>query len=172
MASYLWKKKVQEPEVQLSARDARVLEIYTRRMKKFDEMIKLCCCWVGYDVLLEFIPIFGKVISLCFALSLYRLACQCELPRSIKRRMLYHVSIDFLLGLIPILGILLDMLYRAHSKNARILRRFLYERARQGANKAEAAALNVEREPGHNNLSDPTSVLMEKDRQTEISKSN
>lgn len=47
---------------------------------------------------IEFIPIFGKVISLYFALSLYRLACQCDLPRSIKRRMLYHVSIDFLVS--------------------------------------------------------------------------
>lgn len=164
--------KVQEPEVVLPERDALVLEKYTRRMKKFDEMIKVCCCWVGYDVLLEFIPIFGKVISLYFALSLYRLACQCELPRSIKRRMLYHVSIDFLLGLIPILGILLDMLYRAHSKNARILRRFLYERAKLGASKAESAALNVGKGQQDANLSDPTSVLMEKDRQTQISESN
>ena len=117
MSNYLWKKKVQEPEIQLPERDARVLEKYTHKMKKFDEMIKVCCCWIGYDVLLgklmcfisclrhspsslskEFIPIFGKVISLYFALSLYRLACQCDLPRSIKRRMLYHVSIDFLVS--------------------------------------------------------------------------
>lgn len=103
--------------------------------------------------------------------------------------MLYHVSIDFLvsfpsrikahitkqaqkLGLIPILGILLDMLYRAHSKNARILRRFLYERARQGANKAESAALNVGKEHEDTHLSDPTSVLMEKDQQNQLSKTN
>lgn len=57
------------------------------------------------------------------------------------------------------------MLYRAHSKNARILRRFLYERARQGAAKAETAALNVGVGEGKQALSDPTSVLMEKDRQ-------
>lgn len=64
------------------------------------------------------------------------------------------------------------MLYRAHSKNARILRRFLYERAREGAIKAEAAALNVGKGQEDTNLSDPTSVLMEKDRQTQIPKSN
>jgi hypothetical protein len=52
MSNILWRKKVAEPEIQLSERDARVLDIYTRRMKKFDEMIKICCCWVGYDVLL------------------------------------------------------------------------------------------------------------------------
>lgn len=64
------------------------------------------------------------------------------------------------------MGILLDMLYRAHSKNTRILRRFLYERARQGATKAESAALRVGKEDdGKHHLSEPTSVLMEKDRQ-------
>lgn len=58
MNTYLWKKKVQEPEVVLPERDALVLEKYTRRMKKFDEMIKVCCCWVGYDVLLGMLCFF------------------------------------------------------------------------------------------------------------------
>jgi hypothetical protein len=61
------------------------------------------------------------------------------------------------------------MLYRAHSKNARILRRFLYERARQGATKAETAALDVGKQAGQ--LSEPTSVLMERDRQNQLSNS-
>lgn len=73
--------------------------------------------------------------------------------------------------MIPILGILLDMLYRAHSKNARILRRFLYERAKQGSKKAESAALNVGKAQ-HESLSDPTSILMEKDRQIQAAKNN
>jgi hypothetical protein len=64
------------------------------------------------------------------------------------------------------------MLYRAHSKNARILRRFLYERAKLGVSKAESAALNVGKGQEDANLSDPTSVLMEKDRQAQISESN
>ncbi|KAG2232145.1 hypothetical protein BDF21DRAFT_416652 [Thamnidium elegans] len=168
MTDLIWKKKVIVPEVELPERDRLVLDRYNRRVKRFDEVVKVCCCWVGYDLLLELIPIFGKVISLIFALSLFRLACQCGLPRSIKRRMLYHISIDFLLGLIPILGILLNMLYRAHSKNARILSRFLQERARQGETKAEESALKVAR--GHESLSDPTSVLMERDRRQQNTK--
>ncbi|KAI8331101.1 hypothetical protein BD560DRAFT_415979 [Blakeslea trispora] len=162
MSNYLWSKKAVEPEVQLPERDAYVLEKYTARMKRFDEMVKICCCWIGYDILLEFIPVVGKVISLMYALSMYRLACQCDLPRSIKRRMLYHISIDFLLGLIPILGILLDMLYRAHSKNARILRRFLYERARNNASKAEDIALQTETQQ---DLTGPSNTMLRRDRQ-------
>ncbi|CAO3592256.1 unnamed protein product [Absidia cylindrospora] len=62
---------------------------------------------------------------------MYRLACQANLPKALRRRMLYHISVDFLLGLIPILGILLDALYRAHSKNTKLLRKYLYQRARE-----------------------------------------
>lgn len=52
MSSYIWKKKVNEPEVILPARDQEVLDKYTRRMKRFDECIKVCCCWIGWDLLL------------------------------------------------------------------------------------------------------------------------
>ncbi|KAI8987743.1 hypothetical protein BDF20DRAFT_286790 [Mycotypha africana] len=155
-----WKKRT-VPE--LPERDQIVLDEYTRKMKKYEEMIKICCCWIGYDVLFEFIPVVGKVISLGFAISMFRLACQCELPTSVKRRMLYHITVDFLIGLIPILGFFLTMLYRAHSKNARILRKFLYERARQGAAKAEKEALKIGHGNEHIPLSEPTDKIMERD---------
>ncbi|SAL96554.1 hypothetical protein [Absidia glauca] len=122
---------VHRPLLTLPKRDQYILDKYTRRMKAYDEMFYVCCCWIGYDVLLDFIPVVGKVISLSFSLSMYRLACQADLPKKLRRRMLYHISVDFLLGLIPILGILLDALYRAHSKNTKLLRRYLYDRARQ-----------------------------------------
>jgi hypothetical protein len=97
LMSLLWRRKAAESiEIQLSERDCIILEKYTRRVKKFEEMFKLCCCWIGYDILLELIPIVGKVISLMFSLSLYKLACQAELPRSIRKKMLYHISVDFL----------------------------------------------------------------------------
>ena len=64
------------------------------------------------------------------------------------------------------------MLYRAHSKNTRILRRYLYERARQGGVSAESAALNVGKEDEKHHLSEPTSELMERDRQIQASKSS
>lgn len=59
-SSLLWKKKVTQPEVQLPERDAKVLGRYTARVKTFDEMFKLCCCWVGYDVLLGNCISFGS----------------------------------------------------------------------------------------------------------------
>lgn len=52
MTDLIWKKKVIEPEVELPERDKLVLDKYNRRVKRFDEVVKICCCWVGYDLLL------------------------------------------------------------------------------------------------------------------------
>lgn len=52
MADLIWKKKAIPPEVELPERDRLVLDKYKRRVKKFDEVVKICCCWVGYDLLL------------------------------------------------------------------------------------------------------------------------
>ncbi|KAI9304172.1 hypothetical protein BJ944DRAFT_240794 [Cunninghamella echinulata] len=117
---------VKKTEVTLSSRDQYILNTYTRRMKKYEEVVYVCCFWVGYDLLLDLIPVVGKVISLIFSLSMYRLACQAELPRKVRKRMLYHLTVDFLL-------------YRAHTKNTKLLRKYLYERARQVQ---EASKLN------------------------------
>lgn len=71
--------------------------------------------------------------------------------------------------MIPILGILLNLLYRAHSKNARILRRFLYERAKKGSQKAESEALQMDQNINAQ-LSESTTALMESDRRSESMK--
>lgn len=47
-----WVRSKPPVEIQLPENDARILAKYEHRAKQFDEMIKICCCWIGYDVLL------------------------------------------------------------------------------------------------------------------------
>ncbi|CAO3618635.1 unnamed protein product [Cunninghamella blakesleeana] len=131
------KTTIKKTTVTLPLRNQYVLDTYTRRMKRYEELVYVCCFWVGYDLLLELIPVVGKCISLLFSLSMFRLACKADLPRRIRKKMIYHITVDFLLGLIPILGIILNMLYRAHSKNTKILKKYLYERAVQNEERAK-----------------------------------
>ncbi|ORX62289.1 hypothetical protein DM01DRAFT_1403963 [Hesseltinella vesiculosa] len=86
----------------LPPRDQFILDKYTRRMKTWDELFKVCCCWIGYDVLLEFIPVVGKIITLAFSLKMYRLACQADLPRHIREQMMYHITVDFMASSWPL----------------------------------------------------------------------
>ncbi|KAI9319901.1 hypothetical protein BX666DRAFT_1344182 [Dichotomocladium elegans] len=139
-----WIRAAPPVQIQLPENDARLLAKYEYRAKQFDEMIKICCCWIGYDVLLDFIPVVGKIISLCFSLSMYNLACKANLPRALRRRMIYNISVDFVLGIIPVAGIVLTALYRANTKNARMLRRYLYERARLNQQATEAHVPNTD----------------------------
>lgn len=46
------KTTIKKPTITLPARDQYVLNTYTRRMKRYEELVYVCCFWVGYDLLL------------------------------------------------------------------------------------------------------------------------
>jgi hypothetical protein len=62
------KKKEKVPTI-LSEKDAKILGEYKRRVEMFDQMFKLCCCWVGWDMLL------GKKLK---DHTTWRDTCVCE----------------------------------------------------------------------------------------------
>ncbi|KAI8579929.1 hypothetical protein K450DRAFT_239776 [Umbelopsis ramanniana AG] len=123
-------RKQPEVPIILPAKDAKVLAQYKSRVEVFDRMFKCCCCWIGWDMLLDLIPVLGKTISLFFAIALYRLACTANISHEVKSQMRWHTTVNFVIGLIPIVGLVFDILYQANAKNLRILEQFLYNRAR------------------------------------------
>ncbi|KAJ2964086.1 hypothetical protein NQZ79_g1028 [Umbelopsis isabellina] len=123
-------QKKEKVPVILSEKEAKILGEYKRRVEMFDQMFKLCCCWIGWDMLLDLIPVVGKVISLVFAISLYRLACKADISPSVRSSMRWHTTVNFVIGLIPGVGLIFDIFYQANAKNCRILEKFLYQRAR------------------------------------------
>ncbi len=79
----------------------------------------------GIDPLLGIIPGLGDVIS--FALSIYLLliAVQMSIPNKIVYKMLVNIVLDFLIGLIPILGDFTDFFYKSNARNLDLLDRHL-----------------------------------------------
>ena len=57
-----------------------------------------------------------------------RAASEVDLPNAIKSKMMFNVILDFLVGLVPILGDLADAAYKANTRNAIILENYLRER--------------------------------------------
>jgi hypothetical protein len=49
------------------------------------------------------------------------------LPVKIMARMYFNIALDFGLGLIPVAGDILDVLFRANTRNAAILESYLYK---------------------------------------------
>lgn len=79
----------------------------------------------GLDGLLGLIPGIGDTAALGLSLWIVAEAWQMGLPRSVLARMLLNVALDYLVGLIPLLGDWFDFAYKANRRNADLMLRHL-----------------------------------------------
>ncbi len=80
---------------------------------------------IGLDVILDVLPIGGDVIGSLMGAWMVWEARNLGMSKTQIARMLGNVGIDFLLGLIPVIGIVPDALFRSNSRNLKIIRRHL-----------------------------------------------
>jgi hypothetical protein len=92
----------------------------------------------GWSSVVGLIPEIGDVIDLVMAMSLFRTCCKVEggLDKGIKIKMLMWIFIDFVIGLVPILGDLLDATIKANTMNCRMLEEHLDKKYKTDAVKA------------------------------------
>jgi hypothetical protein len=77
---------------------------------------------VGLDPILGFfLPGVGDIIGVTPSILLLTLAVRRGVPPVIVLRMLLNVTVDSLVGAVPILGDLFDVVYRANEKNLALL---------------------------------------------------
>lgn len=57
-----------------------------------------------------------------------RTASEVNLPPIVKAQMILNVAFDFVIGLVPFLGDLLDIAFKANTRNAIVLENYLRER--------------------------------------------
>jgi len=89
-----------------------------------DSKFKLGKYSFGLDPLLDFIPGLGTVISFLLSLYIVWVGIQMKVPQKEIRRMIFNVVVDFILGLIPIIGYVGDFFYKANIRNVAILERY------------------------------------------------
>lgn len=82
----------------------------------------------GVDPLLSFIPGAGTVIGAAFGSVVLVDAVRLRAPVPVLARMVGNYLWDWLLGLVPFLGGLLDMAYRSNAKNLKLLNRTIENR--------------------------------------------
>ncbi|KAI8393438.1 integral peroxisomal membrane peroxin-domain-containing protein [Radiomyces spectabilis] len=80
---------------------------------------------LGLDSLLSFIPFVGGFIGTIFSLYQVYLSCAFGIPLWLLMRMLINVAIDLCIGIIPVLGGVLDMFYKANLWNYEALEDYL-----------------------------------------------
>lgn len=53
---------------------------------------------------------------------------EAQLPSELISRMMFNIVFDFLIGLVPIAGDVLDIMYKCNTKNAILLENYLLKR--------------------------------------------
>ena len=76
----------------------------------------------GLGAILDLVPIGGDVLVLILSLSLLVIGMRMGLKRVELKRMLFNTTFAFLLGLVPVFGDAVYLLFRPNMRNVQILR--------------------------------------------------
>jgi hypothetical protein len=67
---------------------------------------------------------------------------QGGLPKNVQAKMIFNIIMDFGIGLVPLVGDIGDMLFRANTRNAVVLKDYLYEKAKEEARSGATRSLD------------------------------
>ena len=82
--------------------------------------------------LIGFFPVLGDTITTALSLFIVHEAYQVGAPGHVIARMLGNVALDGVLGAVPLVGDVFDVLWRANRRNVRLLLEWLeYEHRRE-----------------------------------------
>ncbi|TKD50716.1 DUF4112 domain-containing protein [Sphingomonas baiyangensis] len=80
---------------------------------------------IGADTLLGLLPVGGSFVGAAFGAYMVWEARNLGMSKAQMARMMGNVGVDWLLGLIPLVGIIPDYFFRSNTRNLRIIRRHL-----------------------------------------------
>ena len=98
------------------------LERVERIAHRMDRAYRIFGFRVGWDVILGLIPGIGDTLAVAPAAYIVMTARRMGVPGATLVRMVVNIFVDWLVGLIPLVGDLADAGYKANTKNARLLR--------------------------------------------------
>ena len=79
----------------------------------------------GMDMILEIIPVVGTIAGTAMGSYMMWEARNLGMSKLQMSRLAGNVGVDFLLGMIPFVGIIPDFFFRSNSRNLRIIKRHL-----------------------------------------------
>ena len=103
----------------------RTLHAHIRFAKKLvnllDTKFHILGIKFGIDPLLDAIPGIGSIIGAAISCYLYWIAYKLNVPRIVYAKMAWNILFDFILGLIPVIGIVFDSFYKSNVKNLALI---------------------------------------------------
>lgn len=78
----------------------------------------------GLDPVINIIPGLGDLIGMMLSLYIFRIAREMGVSRFDKWRMIGNIILDFIIGIIPIIGVIFDVVFKANIRNLKILEKY------------------------------------------------
>lgn len=82
----------------------------------------------GLDPIIGLVPVAGDTATLVIGLGMLNEAHRLGLGRGVMARMAGNLALDWVVGLVPLLDIVMDTAVKAHTKNARLLHEHVSKR--------------------------------------------
>jgi len=82
---------------------------------------------IGAEAIIGLLPGVGDMAGLVLSAYVLVEAQRVGVSRAVKLRMLRNMGIDFLGGLLPVVGDAFDAIYKANTRNTLLLKRYLEE---------------------------------------------
>lgn len=76
----------------------------------------------GLDPIIGLVPGIGDTLSIVVSAYIYSFASRAGVPLHKRLRMLWNIFMDWFIGLVPLLGDILDVGFKANSRNICIIR--------------------------------------------------
>ncbi|CUM68420.1 uncharacterized protein PRCAT00006143001 [Priceomyces carsonii] len=111
----------------LCSKDLDVLSKFRKRAYRYDMWFSFAGVKFGWANIIGLVPILGQLVNIYWSITLLQLARTLDegLPLDIQLIFIINVLIDFLLGLIPIVGDLIVLGYKANLRNYLVLEKHL-----------------------------------------------
>lgn len=141
----------------LSPNDQKILKSVRKRAYHLDLSLSCCGFRFGWAGIIGLIPWIGDVIALYFAMRLLRKAQKIDggLPSYIQTQMSANIAFDFGIGLIPIVGDIVNIAYKANSRNCLLLESYLRRKYGKTSVLPETRERDIEHNAGINTKSSP-----------------
>lgn len=82
---------------------------------------------IGLDAIVGFVPGLGDLLSGGLGVFVVVRGAMLGLPRIVVARMMLNVAVDFVVGVVPILGDAFDLWFKSNQRNVNLAKRYIAE---------------------------------------------
>lgn len=86
---------------------------------------------IGVDPLVGIAPVLGDALAFLMIFYLYAEAYNLDAPLGLYVKMFGNYAIDFVIGSVPVIGVVFDMMWPASERNVDLIQAMIADRAEQ-----------------------------------------